>query len=245
MELAPAEEPDDELQKQGSDNKNKGQVSDATKLPDAQTINSKDSEIKENDRPSDGATPAENNHKSMPTQQDQAEEGPLRSTINDTKDEAELSGNSLPAYSDTRESRIRALIVHRKLLLRRIELCRAAAENRLDQGSNKATKENDKSKVEKLLIDQPSTKGILTDDDELAAFREMTRLANQTAKKGKSEGEGQGSAEKRTSLSLRRGSSVGKRMNAALSSLAPRSWFYEFDRRRRCTNGSNIDQSTK
>jgi hypothetical protein len=115
------------------------------------------------------------------------------------------SGQGPPA-SD-RESRIRGLITHRSLLLERIQLTRSAAAKRLEDTQ---VPPGDKASGARKEI---------TDDEEIAAHREMIKQATQAAKKSRSEGDGPG--EKRTSLSLRRGSSVGKRMNAALSSLAP------------------------
>ena len=105
---------------------------------------------------------------------------------------------------DSREKRMRDLIYHRSVLLERVRACRASAENRIgekSEGDNNATNDND-----------------LSDNQEIAAFRTMTKQANQAARKNR---DADGFGEKRTSLSLRRGSSVGKRMNAALSSLVP------------------------
>jgi len=98
---------------------------------------------------------------------------------------------------DSRSSKIRALITHRTILLSRIRLCRNAAEKRLS-----VTKANETS-----------------DEQEIQTHLHMSRLASQAARKAR--GDDAPTSEKRTSLSLRRGSGVGKRMNAALSSLAP------------------------
>jgi hypothetical protein len=130
-----------------------------------------------------------------------------------TNDATKTSNSGSDVSGNDRESRIRGLIAHRSLLLERIRLCRSVAEKRLGE-----------VKVDK----PPGEKGSkavgagkeMTDDAEIAAFREMTKQASQAAKKSRPDSDG--TAEKRTtSLSLRRGSSVGKRMNAALSSLAP------------------------
>ena len=120
--------------------------------------------------------------------------------------------------SNDRQSRLRDLIAHRSLLLSRIRLCRNAATKRLSETSRLAAR-NTGNKEQKAGV--PSRE--MTDDEEIQAHREMRQLASLAAKKARGEGGGggDGSAEKRTSLSLRRGSSVGKRMNAALSSLAP------------------------
>lgn len=104
---------------------------------------------------------------------------------------------------EDRESKIRGLLSHRSVLLERIRLCRTMAEKRLSNGGNKTSEEAKK---------EPS------DEEEIAKFREISMQAIQAAKKSRSESE---TVERRTSLSLRRGSSVGKRMNAALSSLSP------------------------
>ena len=97
---------------------------------------------------------------------------------------------------DSRASKIRALITHRTILLSRIRLCRNAAEKRL---SVSKTGESD--------------------DQEIQAHLHLSKLASQAARKAR--GDDVPVSEKRTSLALRRGSGVGKRMNAALSSLAP------------------------
>lgn len=111
------------------------------------------------------------------------------------------------AQGNSRKSRIQGLISHRSLLLARIRLCRTAVAQRIRSDSEK----NSSAATEAA---RKATSG----EEEVAAFREMTTQATQAAKKIRSDND---VAEKRTSLSLRRGSSVGKRMNAALSSLAP------------------------
>ncbi len=101
---------------------------------------------------------------------------------------------------DDREKRILDLISHRTILLDRIMACRESAEHRIGK------------------INENNNNNMAADEQEIAAFRSMTKQANQAARKSR---EAETAGEKRTSLSLRRGSSVGKRMNAALSSLAP------------------------
>jgi hypothetical protein len=110
-----------------------------------------------------------------------------------------------------REKRMQDVILHRSVLLERVKSCRSSAEKRIGELSSKSQGNNNNNNNE------------LTDDDEIAAFRNMTKQANQAARKNnRGDGDGKGGTnEKRTSLSLRRGSSVGKRMNAALSSLVP------------------------
>ena len=118
--------------------------------------------------------------------------------------ETSMHGDVLVDDED-REKRIRDLISHRSVLLDRVKACKATAESRVGRKSE-GTNNN------------PINTDDISDDQEIAAFRSMTRAANQAARKSR---ELEASAEKRTSLSLRRGSSVGKRMNAALSSLVP------------------------
>ena len=110
-----------------------------------------------------------------------------------------------------REKRIRSLILHRKLLLERLQQGRTAAQNRLNQ----------------LEEEDPSRKSETGAEERLrfaALGREITSLARKQSRAESTAG-GDGSnattTDKRISLSLRRGASVGKRMNAALSSLAP------------------------
>jgi hypothetical protein len=142
------------------------------------------------------------------------------------KEEASIPVDDAGASDgDTRESRIRALISHRKLLLQRIKSCRYAVESRLDGDYNGKTIQTGESSTGSKPGKPPGdnaavgAKKELTDEEELAAFRELTRLATQAAKKHRSEVDG--TAEKRTTVSLRRGASVGKRMTQALSALAP------------------------
>lgn len=106
---------------------------------------------------------------------------------------------------EDREKRIRDLISHRSVLLDRVRACKTSAERRIGTRSQG-------------VQNNPINTDDLSDEQEIAAFRSMTKAANQAARKSR---ELEASAEKRTSLSLRRGSSVGKRMNAALSSLVP------------------------
>jgi HSA len=112
---------------------------------------------------------------------------------------------------EDRETRIQDLIAHRTLLLERVRACRESAEKRLGE-----------TKLSSALPRPPAGekgKEELTDKEEMAAFYDMTKKANQNLKRPKTEGET--ASDKRTSFSLRRGSGVGKKMNAALSSLAP------------------------
>ena len=139
------------------------------------------------------------------------------------KDERSDAENASESNNGSRESRIQAILSHRKLLLHRIKLCRAVAEGRLDTSIPKSDTNKADAKTTGKRGGTSQTDGnnmLAIDEEEIASFREMTRLAILAAKKSRSDGDS-GAPEKRTSLSLRRGSSVGKRMNAALSSLAP------------------------
>jgi hypothetical protein len=118
----------------------------------------------------------------------------------DTEKNAEFDeGETLPMASPSVEgtsnkTRLRALLVHRKLLLARLQTMKIAAQARLS--------------------DLPPTSQ--TSDEEVASFRELLRHATTIARQhAKSE-----TQQERSSVSLRRGSSVGKRMNAALSTLS-------------------------
>ncbi|GAX13843.1 hypothetical protein FisN_5Lh264 [Fistulifera solaris] len=118
----------------------------------------------------------------------------------DTEKNAELDeSENLPMASPSAEgasnkTRLRALLVHRKLLLKRLQTMKQAAQARLS--------------------DLPPTNQ--TSDEEVSSFRELLRHATTIARQqAKSE-----TQQERSSVSLRRGSSVGKRMNAALSTLS-------------------------
>lgn len=139
------------------------------------------------------------------------------------------SSQGVDGGEGTYEERIKALISHRKLLLERMRQCKDAAERRIKDNHKKRkrpsphseTKEdkiklpNDVAKIGSALLE--TADGTATsDNDEVESYRETCRLAIQASKKEKAEAN---EAEKRVSVSLRRGSSVGKRMNAALSSL--------------------------
>eukprot|EP00934_Nitzschia_sp_Nitz4_P005634 Nitzschia sp. Nitz4//scaffold92_size79448//46843//56728//NITZ4_005396-RA/size79448-processed-gene-0.62-mRNA-1//-1//CDS//3329560201//5624//frame0 len=121
------------------------------------------------------------------------------STVEDTTTMTQPLHVEAEAPPDEDEQLLRDLIKHRTLLHSRIRLCREAAEKR--------------------LANTPSGG---TDDQEIQAHKDMSKLASQSFKKTReNSSSATDSNEKRTSLSLRRGSGVGKRMNAALSSLAP------------------------
>lgn len=114
---------------------------------------------------------------------------------------------------ERREDRMKTVLSHRRTLLSRIRLCKSSIQSRLDQ----------LTEVPKVSSSGANGRSVDTSTvDEVVEFREMTRQANQAAKQQRAELlEAQHSTEKRTSVSLRRGASVGKRMNAALSTLAP------------------------
>ena len=117
--------------------------------------------------------------------------------------QSELVGNDASTETNpSRRRKIEAVLSHRKLLLQRLRQARQASRTRLASA-----------------IKGDPASASQSDDQEIAAFREMGRQATSLARKQASSVAEVG--EKRTSVSLRKGSSVGKRMNAALSSLAP------------------------
>lgn len=120
------------------------------------------------------------------------------------------SENGLHAHETSRSARLQGLISHRSSLRTRIRYCAAAASERLRQ--REAIGESGDSKLE--ISAQKAS-----DKEEISVFREMANSATIAAKRIRADSDA--NSDRRTSLSLRRGSSVGKRMNAALSSLAP------------------------
>lgn len=126
---------------------------------------------------------------------------------------------SSPVSGTDRVSRLRDLVAHRSMLLERVQVCRAAAEQRL-RGLAAA-------KTTAATTTVSSSTSEAEDRAEMAAFRELTKQANLSVRRNSSratDGDATAGVEnKRMSLSLRRGSSVGKKMNAALSSLVPHS----------------------
>lgn len=141
-----------------------------------------------------------------------------------------VAPTQIPASVAAQEQQLIAIVAHRRLLLHRIRQSKAAVVTRLKQNPNfqDETKNgaasagaNTKQKADSNAANGGSTGATQSTavHKEVEEFREMTKRAQQAAKKQKAEAEGH--SEKRSSVSLRRGSSVGKRMNAALSSLAP------------------------
>ncbi|CAJ1952072.1 unnamed protein product [Cylindrotheca closterium] len=112
------------------------------------------------------------------------------------------------AHETNRSVRLQGLITHRSSLRRRIRFCAAVASERLQH-------ESEESSYSKFELS--AQKG--GDMDEVSLFVQMTNSATLAAKRIRADNDA--NSDRRTSLSLRRGSSVGKRMNAALSSLAP------------------------
>eukprot|EP00526_Cylindrotheca_closterium_P004212 CAMPEP_0113619912 /NCGR_PEP_ID=MMETSP0017_2-20120614/10128_1 /TAXON_ID=2856 /ORGANISM="Cylindrotheca closterium" /LENGTH=2329 /DNA_ID=CAMNT_0000529529 /DNA_START=1933 /DNA_END=8922 /DNA_ORIENTATION=+ /assembly_acc=CAM_ASM_000147 len=117
------------------------------------------------------------------------------------------SEDGLP-HDRNRYARLQGLITHRSSLRRRILYCAAAASERLGE-------EIGESSYSKLELSEKKAR----DKDEVSLFMEMANSATLAAKRIRADSDA--NSDRRTSLSLRRGSSVGKRMNAALSSLAP------------------------
>lgn len=110
----------------------------------------------------------------------------------DVAEDGNMQTESSAGTSD--KLRLRALLIHRKLLLKRLQTMKTAAQDRLKEIS-------------------PTTQ---TSDQEVASFRELLRHATAISRQqAKSE-----TQQERSSVSLRRGSSVGKRMNAALSTIS-------------------------
>ena len=110
-----------------------------------------------------------------------------------------------PATSRTTTAPVdpEALLSHRRLLLERVRQAKRAAQQRLDE-----------------IHQQEPTRREETLEQEMAQFKETSRIATSIARKQSLHADGSAAGtEKRTSVSLRRGSSVGKRMNAALSTL--------------------------
>lgn len=103
---------------------------------------------------------------------------------------------------DERTQLIRQILAHRKLLLERVQQTRAAAQSR-------------------MTALQDASKTTQSDEQEIVAFQEMTKKVTSDARKRQPSNSSSGDhfEPRRSSVSLRRGSSVGKRMSAALSSL--------------------------
>lgn len=116
----------------------------------------------------------------------------------------EDSQENLPnEEAPSEQEKVKQLLEHRKLLLRRITQCKSAAKKRLDD----------------IYKNDPKSKS-LTDEQEIANYLALAKEATATARR-QSKIENEQQTERKTSVSLRRGASVGKKMNAALSSLAP------------------------
>ncbi|CAB9518904.1 DNA binding protein [Seminavis robusta] len=144
-------------------------------------------------------------------------------------------------YIIKRENRIKSMITHRKLLLERTRSSRSAVRNRMqilarnDTRSGKVahntpnssaameppTGSNSASAAAAATTTVSKPLETAKDESEIAAFKRLGRMAVQAAKKQRVDGNDPSQPDKRTSVSLRRGASVGKKMNAALSSLAP------------------------
>lgn len=158
-----------------------------------------------------GNTPTGPLHEqSSAVQQPQSTQRNTKNIANTSNSSPTNNGDTTPsassdpaAYSASREQRIRDLLRHRKLLLERVQQGKSAAQQRLDQ----------------LKKEEPDFQNE-TGEEERARFLAKAREIGSQARKHSRGADGDGT-EKRTSVSLRRGSSVGKRMNAALSSLAP------------------------
>jgi HSA len=143
-----------------------------------------------------------------PPQPELGDEGESSMEVEDVphpplQDQVDTEGGQLSAAETIGPSNLAELLSHRKALLRRVRQGRTAAQGRLD-----------------LLYKQDPSRKDESKDDEIDRFRELSRIATSLARKQQVQGDSAASTEKRTSVSLRRGSSVGKRMNAALSHLS-------------------------
>lgn len=118
----------------------------------------------------------------------------------------------------TREERISALISHRKILLERMKQCKVAADSRIKRNSEKqkqpAPSDGTKAAGDAASGDtEKQNKGQANSDkEEIEKYRETCRKAVEANRKQNA------TADKRPSVSLRRGSSVGKRMTAGQTS---------------------------
>jgi hypothetical protein len=128
--------------------------------------------------------------------------------------------NDPASAEQSRGSRIDSIISHRKLLLKRIRQCEFAANGRLASLIELEKKQKEMDSRASSSADGVVTQNSALATDEVEYFRELSKNASLAAKRQKSDA-GEGAGESRPSVSLRRGASVGKRMNAALSTLAP------------------------
>jgi len=137
------------------------------------------------------------------------------------------SNNSLPLQTGVsdREQKLRSAVSHRKLLLERVRSGRSAAQSRMQdlarsEARAKATKAAGLGEFSKGGGVAPASAENALDEAEVVAFKKLTRSALQAAKKQRAESI-EGGQDKRPSASLRRGHSVGKKMNVVLSPLPP------------------------
>lgn len=112
-----------------------------------------------------------------------------------------------PIAHKPRHEQIHEVLTHRKLLLLRIQQSKSAVELRLKKPSKRT--------ILSTLSEYEGDAVI----SEIDAYKELTKIAAQAAKKQREEDKHP--SEKRVPVSLRRGASVGKRMNAALSAMTP------------------------
>jgi HSA len=155
-------------------------------------------------------------------------------------------------YISKRESQLKSMLAHRKLLLDRTQCSRSAVRSRIyvmaisDPRSAKLACNSAAAFGEHLstvsgnsaltataaAVKATITKPVETakDKSEIAAFKRLGRMALLAAKKPRTDGTEaapptaqQQQQDKRSSLSLRRGSSVGKKLNSVISSLVPAS----------------------
>lgn len=161
---------------------------------------------------------------------------PLPSALPTTSTKKKVPTNA--NNGDSRESKLQAMITHRKVLLERVKSGRSAARSRIVDVARREAQSA--SKTKQLIAasgGDPSkgnnnTAGLsekARDEAEVAAFKKLSKSALQAAKKQRAENNNNnnntdgtsGPGDKRSSVSLRKGASVGKNMKAALSSLIP------------------------
>ena len=134
---------------------------------------------------------------------------------------SENSTNATEKGKSNRANQIRSMISHRKLLLERVRQGRSSARYRVTDLARSEPKSAKTSEPSGGNTASAEVTEKAKDDAEIAAFKRMSRSAAQAAKKQKAADKEKAEAAERRTVSLRRGASVGKKMNAALSSLAP------------------------
>jgi hypothetical protein len=174
-------------------------------------IDAKTAAKTQQERPNDSNNDAGNDHAEPDTKnislegQNLADHNadPATTTNNsDTTDDSNNAKEDIQMEPELRQATVREILEHRKILLNRLRLGKVAAQKRLE-----------------MNLEREPLKKQETDEQEINAFREMSRIATSLARKQARTDEAALNEQKRPAL--RRGGTVGKKMNAALSSLAP------------------------